>query len=235
MAKVYLSLIVPMYNEGGNIAKRYKQLSDWCRVHPLGCELIFSDDGSRDDTVKVLDRLSHSDKTVTIIQGGRNRGRGGAVRSGFKVAKGDLVGYIDSDLEITPKNISYCLKRLGRADGVVVSKHLAGSKVETPVFRRAASKLFNYWVRKVLSSKVTDHQAGLKIFRKSVIDSVLDLVKDDGWLFDVEFLYHAQKLGFSIVEVPIEIRYGYGKFRQSMVWDFLKSLIYVIKVRIGKN
>lgn len=230
-----LSLIVPFYNEEKNIVGRYRQLTRFLKSRSIPYRLIFVNDGSTDDSKENISRAIKKDKNAFLISYIKNKGRGGAISIGFRNAESGLIGYIDSDFEIKPFYISDCLRLLGDFDGVIVSKYLSDSRVKTRRIRQTASKLFNGWARLILGSKITDHQTGLKIFKSDLVDRVLPLVKDKGWFFDVEFLYYAQKKGFTIGEVPITLSYGIGKMETSMIKGFLKSFYYVVKLKLNEK
>lgn len=230
-----LSLIVPFYNEEEGIVKRYKELKQYLTKNVSVYELIFVNDGSKDNSKQILSKAINRDKKTKLVSYQNNQGRGHAVAVGFKKAKGDLIGYIDSDLEIRPKYIGDCLKLIDKYDGVGVSKHHPKSIVNTTKKRRIASKVFNLWAQIILNSRVTDHQAGLKIYQKNLVKKVLSKTSQKGWLFDIEFLYHAQNQGFTIGQVPIKVSYGFQKIKQSMISGFLKSIFFVLKLRINNG
>lgn len=233
MKNLKLSLVVPYYNEEGKIEKTAKILISQLNKHYQNrYELIFVDDGSNDNSRGLLIREIKDYPQVRLLSYKKNKGRGYALSLGFNKAVGENIGYIDSDLEINPKYVYECMKKMRNNDVVVVSKNLPTSKVETTFLRRWASLLYNLWIKVILGSLVSDHQGGLKIFRREVIKNLLPRVNSKGWLFDTELLYISQKAGFKICEVPIKVSYGFGKIRRSMISDFLKSFIFVFKLKL---
>ncbi len=232
MKKIRFSLVVPFYNEELGIKKTALILNSFLTKHfKFTYELIFVNDGSSDNSLKILNDQMYKFTNTKLISYKRNRGRGYALAKGFQKASGEVVGYIDSDLEIEPKYIYECVKKIGDYDVVVVSKHLPGSKVETTLLRKWASKTYNIWVRFTLGSKVSDHQGGLKVFKRLVLTKILPKVHSYGWLFDTELLYYAQQNGFKVGEVPIDVRYGFGKIRKTMAVDYLKSIYLFLKLK----
>lgn len=227
-----LSLVIPFYNEADNLEDTYLAITRVLEEFYLkDYELIFVNDGSKDNSLEVLSKLINKDRRCRLISYSVNQGRGYALSKGFFKAKGEIIGYIDSDLEIDPKYIHQCVESLNGYDVAVVSKHLPKSEVETSATRKIASLVYNFWVRLILKSYVSDHQGGLKIFKKDVIKKTLPKVYSRGWLFDTEILYLCQRFGFKISEVPIRVTYGFGKIQTSMIADFLKSFIFVLKLR----
>lgn len=232
MKKRKLSMVVPFYNEEARIKKTFKMLTEYLGKHfPNEHELIFVNDGSTDHSAEIVKHEVQNRPEVLLISYSKNKGRGYALSKGFRKAKGTIVGYIDSDLEINQKYILECIERIGYFDIVVISKYLPGSLVKTTYLRKLAGKIYNLWVRTILKSKVSDHQGGLKIFKGGVIKKILPKVHSSGWLFDTEVLYFAQRLGYKIGEVPVSVNYGFGCMRNSMMIDFLKSFFFIIKLK----
>src|SRR5260221_1288292 len=219
-----ISLVVPFYNEDEVISKTFEVLNHYMTLnYGSNYELIFVNDGSTDNSLQMLSKVITKAKRVRIISYVNNKGRGYALKKGFTTASGDLVGYIDSDLEIDEKYIKKCVNMVGKYDVAVISKHLKRSKVRTTLVRRSVSKFYNFWVRLILGSQVKDHQGGLKIFRKEVLKKALKETHSRGWLFDTEILYNCEIFGFKIGEVPLNIEYGTGEMRGTMIYDFFNS------------
>jgi len=230
-----LSLIIPFFNSGAGILQTYKKVTKCLKENFLSYRLIFVDDGSVDNSLDLLKKETKWDKKVHLITYRLNHGRGYAIKMGFTKATGEMIGYIDSDLEISPKYIISCFQNMETNDAVIVSKHIYQSHVDAPLKRRIASWLFNFWIKLILGSKVNDHQAGLKIFRRKKVAGLLGKIKSDRWLFDVELLYLMQKKGMKIVEVPIKISYGYEKIDKSFFVDFIKMFFWVLRMRLLDN
>lgn len=234
MSKKGFSLVVPFYNET-NITTNYDVIKNTLEKITPNYEIIFVSDGSEK---KYNDKLISSiarDRKSSLISYKRNQGRGYALTSGFKKAQGKYVAYIDGDLEIKPVYLFKIHDLLKKYDIVTASKYHVKSKVETTFLRKISSYIFNLSIRLVLRSKIKDHQIGLKGFRKRVVKKILSQVREKRWLFDVEFLYLAQKYNYSFVEIPVELKYGFKEIKSSFVYDFLKLYIimFTIKFRHG--
>lgn len=233
MNKKSLSVIVPFYNEK-EIVKNYKVLSSYLKKHIPDCELIFVDDGSTIDT-KDLARLLRRDHGAKLISYTPNQGRGYAVTTGFKAAKGDCALYIDSDLNISPAHILLVFKKLQRYDIVIGNKFHPASKVKTRRVRRIASFVFNSIIRIFLKSSVSDHHVGLKGFRREVLRTLLPYIQERRWAFDVEILYLAQRMGYSIRYVPVKMTYGMEGIKLSYI-RYLKELsLFIISLKNRYN
>lgn len=230
MTRNKFSIIVPFYNEK-NICRNYQLLVLFLEKKIPNYELILVSDGSLQKYNTSLGALIKKNPKASLIVYAKNQGRGYAVSRGFKRAKGEYLAYIDADLELSPSYLPDIVSLLGKHDVVTASKFHPKSKVESPIFRKLSSLLFNSLVRLVLGSKITDHQIGLKGFRKEVIKTILPNVSEKRWLFDVELLYVIQKYKFSTVEIPVRFRYGFTKIRRTFIYDFLKLCIIIFNIK----
>lgn len=154
-------------------------------------------------------------------------GKGRAIIEGFRVAKGDLVGFVDADESVAPTDIRGMLDLIQDVDGVIASRRLRESRilVKQPLKRRAASKVFNLLVRLLFSLPFKDTQCGAKFFkRKAVLDIINDL-ETNGFEIDVEILWRLNKKGYRIVEYPITWRHSEGS-----KFSLMQSRIMIISL-----
>ena len=231
MKKIYLSLVVPLFNEEKIIAKSLLVLNSYLdKNYPGKYELIFVNDGSQDKSLEIVEKEIKKYPRSRLISYRQNR-----VTQGFKAARGEIIGFIDSDLEIHPKYIKKCVDEIKRNDIAVISKYVKGSNIKTTLLRKITSKIFNLWVGFILDRDLADHQGGLKLAKGSVVRKILPKVKSHGWLFDLEFLYYAKKEGFKVSKVPVDISYGFRRVRASLGFDFLKSFLLVFKLKFNKT
>lgn len=223
--KKKISVIAAFYNEK-DVVKNYEILSSYLKKRIPNYELIFVDDGSTVDT-RHLQSLFKKDRRARLIRYIPNQGRGYAVTVGFRAAKGDYALYIDSDLDISPSHIPLIVEGLQTYDVVIGNKFHPQSRVRTRKVRRVASFVFNSIIRIFLKSSVTDHHVGIKGFRKEVIERLLPHVRERQWAFDVEILYLAQRVGYSIGYIPVRMTYGMEGIKLSYV-RYLKELLAFI-------
>lgn len=227
---ITLSLVVPFYNEK-NIIKNYQKLINFLEKNFPDSELILVNDGSAKEFVNPLKNVIAQNKRVKLISYSKNQGRGYALKKSFLKAKGQYLAYIDADLEISPIYFKKIIPLLKKYDVAIASKLHPQSKITTLLIRHLASLIYNSTARLILQTKIADHGAGLKGFRRQVIKSTLNQVKENQWLFDVELLYLIRKKGYRIIEVPIQISYGFGKIRKSFITNFLKIFIAVFLIK----
>jgi len=224
-----VSLIVPFYNEEDVLENTVPTILRYCKRRFTSHEIIFVDDGSTDGSRKIVKKHVKNSPNVRVVGYKRNSGRGAAIRKGFKPASGSYIGYIDCDLEMPMGYVKKALYKLETHDIAIASKIMPGSVVRAPYSRKISSALFNRFIRIMFRSSLQDHQAGLKFFRKKVLDRLLSQTQEKGWLWDVEILCLAQKEGYDIYELPVRVTYGYRKMRGSFIADFIKLIFMVFR------
>ena len=212
-----ISIISPAYNEENIIQDFIKailssldtsiQLTNSQRSQdPFECEVIVVDDGSTDNTRNKVSSIG--DRRVKVVGYADNRGKGYAIRYGFKHSEGDIIIMLDSDMNISPHQIMNYINMLENGDIVIASKYHPRSRVKAPLIRKILSKIFHTLVKLLIGIKVSDTQSGLKAFRRSVLETIMPRLIMKLFLFDVEVLLLAERNNFKIVEYPISIDLG---------------------------
>jgi glycosyltransferase involved in cell wall biosynthesis len=205
-----LSVIVPAYGEGHSIYGALQQLLAALEALDRPYEVIVVSDGNTDDTVKEATRLeSH---VVKVVHYEPNRGKGYALRHGISLATGDLIAFIDADMELHPSGIGHLIEILTGtgADVVIGTKTHPESLVYYPLFRRFQSRVYRRIVRALFRLDVSDTQTGLKVFRRAALDEVAPFLQSDGFAFDLELLVLINDAGFSIEEGPVHLDYRFA-------------------------
>jgi dolichyl-phosphate beta-glucosyltransferase len=205
-----LSLILPAYNEAGRLPPYLAAV----RTHLDACygpayEVLVVDDGSRDALPAAVRRLAADWPQLSLLEHGENRGKGAAVRTGILAARGRRILFADAD-GATPieeqQRLADALEagadlavgsRLLRAEGVTRSR--------TPI-RRALGLLFTLAARTIVGIPVLDPQCGFKMFRAEVGKRLFTATVESRYLFDLEVLELAHRLGYRIAEVPVHWR-----------------------------
>jgi len=165
---IELSVVIPVCNEENNIEVLYYKLIRALNKIKKSYEIIFVDDGSNDNSFKVIKKLSEKDKNIMIIQFQKNFGKSAALSSGFKIAKGSLIITMDGDLQDDPDEIPRFLEEIKNYDLVVGWKY----KRKDPLSKRFFSLLFNTLVRLLIKLNIHDSNCGFKIYKKKVIDNI---------------------------------------------------------------
>jgi glycosyltransferase involved in cell wall biosynthesis len=205
-----LSVVVPAYREGPHIHDNLVHL-----LHELDqiggdYEVIVVSDGNNDETVSESERVGSP--RIRVLAYPVNEGKGFALMHGIAHARGDLIAFIDADMELDPSGIGRFVRiqrELG-CDVVVGSKRHPDSRVAYPTVRRLQSWLYQQLIRLLFRLNVKDTQTGLKLFRGEVLREVVPLLAVKRFAFDLELLVVAGKLGYRrVVEAPIDLDYRF--------------------------
>lgn len=239
-----LSVIVPAYNESKIICEMLKECVS--SLEGIEYEIIVVDDGSLDGTYDKVIEFSKNHKTIKVVNYGDNHGKGFAIRYGAKFATGDKIAFIDSDLNIHPRQILTLVMQMeeNKTDIVVGSKKHPDSKVNYPINRTILSEFYYYLVKILFGIHIRDTQVGLKLYRRKAIEDIFPIVLVKRYAFDIEILANAHRLGYKIEEAPIEINMSFDshvnkKEVLNMFWDTcavfyrMKLLKYYDKRRIS--
>ena len=204
---IALSVILPAYNE----SRRLPPYLGSVRRHlderyPGGYEVIVVDDGSRDGLSEALTPLAADWPELAVMGHRVNRGKGAAVRTGMLAARGRLLLFADAD-GATPidQEVKLSAAIQAGADVAVGSRLIAGEEVTRRRTRGRAvvGRLFAGLARRWLRVSVRDTQCGFKMFRREAGRSLFSLGRESGYLFDLELLVLARRLGYRVAEVPI--------------------------------
>jgi glycosyltransferase involved in cell wall biosynthesis len=220
-----LSVIIPVYNEADNIREIIKRV----QATKLAREIVVVDDGSQDSTREILEKLNGRRK-VRVILHEKNQGKGAAVVTGMKAARGDVLLIQDADLEYDPRDYPSLLKPIeeGLADVVYGSRFLGGPHRVTMFWHLVANQLLTTMTNILYNTILTDMETGYKVFRREVIEGMT--IKSKRFNFEPEFTAKVLKRNYRIFEVPISFNprdYSQGKKIKlkdafEAVWTLLK-------------
>ncbi|MDO8725193.1 MAG: glycosyltransferase [Candidatus Methanoperedens sp.] len=205
----YLSVVIPAYNEENRIKDTLIETCATLDSFPISYELIVVNDGSTDGTFVEASKIAEKRNNIKVVHYTQNGGKGNAVRYGCKFVTGNFVTFLDADLELHPKQLKGFFESMKKydADIVVGSKRHPLSKVNYPYHRKILSWFYHLFVKAIFGLPVNDTQLGLKLFKREVIDSVIPKMLVKRYAYDVELLVIANRLGFSMVEAPIELNF----------------------------
>lgn len=207
---VQLSVIVPAYREGKRIHDNLIRLLDELNKLDATYEVVVVSDGNTDGTVREARRVRSP--RVRVFHYPMNVGKGFALSLGVAQCVGELVTFIDADMELDPANIAVFIDLMERSncDAVVGSKRHPDSRVSYPRFRRFQSWVYQVLIRVLFNLKVRDTQTGLKLFRRQVLLDALPLLAIKQFAFDLELLVVARYLGYrKICEAPISLDFQF--------------------------
>jgi len=207
-----LSVIVPTFKPKHNLVEDIAHIEKVLSQTRYEWEVIVVFDGFDGDISFKKAKQKLSGAKVKVIGYPTNRGKGYAVRFGMARARGNIIGFIDSGMDINPNGISMLLEHMQwyRADALIGSKYHPASQVTASATRKLLSNSARLLVRILFGLKVRDTQAGIKFFKRSLLEKVLPRLLVKRWAFDIELLAVAKHLGYTrIYEAPIKLSQNY--------------------------
>lgn len=238
----FLSVIVPAYRAEKFIKQSLIRVKKALDQSDYDYEIICVIDGKVDQTFSIAKNVANKHGKIRTIGYKTNLGKGHAVRYGMAKAKGNIIAFIDADLDLNPKGLSMLLEHFNwyEADIIVGSKRHSASIVGYPWQRRILSFFYQALVRVLFGLKVRDTQVGMKLFKRKVLEKTLPRLLVKAYAFDIEILAVAHHLGFKkIHEAPIEskmslrgstiVTKGFIRTVFLMLWDTL-AVFYRLKI-----
>lgn len=218
-----LSVFMPAYNEEKNVGQTVLSVLDTLKELSLkDYEIIVINDGSSDNTAKVVQELEKKDKHIRLISHEKNMGYGEAVKTGYYNAKYDFIVFIDSDGQFDFKDIYKLLEKIGKADLVV------GYRVNR---QDHLMRIINGWGWTQLSNilfglNIRDVDCAFKLLKREVIDTIPHLESTRGAMINPELLARSKKAGFKITQVgvshfPRKTGRSTGANLNVILWSFL--------------
>lgn len=220
-----LSLVVPAYNEGKHIYSNLRKISSVLDDAGLDYEIVPVNDGSTDNTDEEIKKAGLEDDHIHPVSYAVNRGKGGAIKAGVEAAIGDIIGFLDADLDISPDHVPAYLEEMTScgADVVIGSKMHDDSKLDYPAARKIFSWCYYIMLKILFGLKTRDTQTGIKFYRGTLIKDIVPKLRVRGYAFDIEMLALAFRKGAAIREMPVTVNYtreqSFGRIR---VGDILK-------------
>ncbi|QWV94982.1 glycosyltransferase [Geomonas oryzisoli] len=165
----YISIVVPVYNEEGNLDNLMQRLYPALTGMGRPFEIIFTDDGSRDRSLEILKRLANDYPEVRVIEFNGNFGQHMAIMAAFEISRGDIVVTLDADLQNPPEEIPKLVAEMENGHDVVGTiRH----NRQDSIFRKSASRLVNITTRKMTGMKMTDYGCMLRAYHRNVVDNI---------------------------------------------------------------
>jgi glycosyltransferase involved in cell wall biosynthesis len=231
-----LSVIVPAYREARHIRENLSRLVAELDTLSTTYEVIVVSDGNTDRTAREAERVVSPH--IKVIEYNRNMGKGYALRCGVSHSSGELVTFIDADMELDPRYIKgfVAVMESFDCDGVIGSKRHPMSNVRYPILRRFQSVVYQLLIRLLFHLKVRDTQTGLKLFRRQLLVESVPLLAIKRFAFDLELLVVARMLGYrKIMEAPVDLEYKFdstvdAKSAWRILWD-TAAIFYRLRLR----
>ncbi|QSS96859.1 glycosyltransferase family 2 protein [Psychroflexus sp. ALD_RP9] len=166
-----ISIVIPLLNEAESIEELYQWITKVMDLHKFSYELIFVDDGSKDNSWKIISKIAKTSAEVSGIRFSRNFGKSQALDAGFKKAQGDVIITMDADLQDNPEEIPKLYKKINQENFDLISGWKK-KRYDSVLFKNLPSKLFNAAARFTSGLKLHDFNCGLKAYKKEVIKTI---------------------------------------------------------------
>ncbi len=198
-----LSLVLACYNEETIIEESVEAILEVLDSTRFSYEIIFVDDCSQDRTRELIDALisKHPDKRMSRLFHERNKGRGGTVTDGIRRAQGEVVGFIDIDLEVHARYIPCCVTAVQNGADIASAYRVYKIYLRS-LNRHVLSRGYAWLMRKFLQVELADTESGFKFFKREKILPILDETEDQRWFWDTEVMVRSYYKGYEIVEIP---------------------------------
>ncbi len=233
-----ISIVIPAFNESKRLPSAIRSIASHLGAQSLGrAEVLVIDDGSEDGTSATAEEgrsgLEGEGARLRVLRNAGNRGKGYSVRRGMREAKCDWILFSDADQSTPISELDRLLRGAvtGGHDVAIGSRGIDRSLigVRQPLYRELAGRLFNLNVRLLTGLDIADTQCGFKLFRREAARRIAAMQRTDRFGFDVEQLYLARKMGYSIVEVPV--RWDNAEESSVGLADGLKAFADVWRVK----
>ncbi len=222
-----ISIIIPAQNAENYIEDTIKELNGI-----KNSEIIVVCNNCKDNTFSKVEEIRKRQKNVKNLNFPFYTGKGGAIVHGLKVAKGDVIGFVDADNAFYSKDIKKVIGLVKKYDCVIASKWKSKKflQVRQPLIRRVYGRIWNFLVWSLFGLEFKDTQAGLKFLKWGVIDKIGRDFVCSGFEFDVELLWKIKKAGFSIKEIPTNFRESRRSTTDALT--ILPMVLNLLKLRV---
>lgn len=210
MPELDISIVVPLYNEEESLPELSQWIKQVMEKHKFSYELVFVDDGSNDNSWKVIEDLTSKDSAIKALKFRRNYGKSAALQSGFKITSGKVVVTMDADLQDNPEEIPEMYNMIIN-DGYDLISGWKKKRYDPVFSKNIPSKFFNWTARRISRIKLHDFNCGLKVYRSAVVKSIEVYGEMHRYMPVLAKWAGFKKIGEKIVQHQ-ERKYGKTKF-----------------------
>jgi glycosyltransferase involved in cell wall biosynthesis len=229
-----LSIIIPAYNEERRLPRTIERIGAYLSERLLNAEIIVVDDGSVDGSAALIERYSGAVPGLRLVSNGRNHGKGFSVRHGMLEARGEIALFTDADLSTPIEEADKLINALNipGCDVAIGSRGMDRSLIEVhqSIIREQAGILFNQFVRGITGIPLNDTQCGFKAFRRVPTKIIFEQQRIEGFGFDPEILFLAQRHGLKIAEIPVRWSHDAGT-KVNVARDGIRMVLDLLVIR----
>ena len=229
----FVSVVIPAYNEEGRLGATLTAWRAHLNVWAVSWEIVVVDDGSIDATSEVVEMHAARDRRIHLVQTA-HAGKGAALRHGMLTATGHWRFMADADLSMKPAEIDrfFASRSAESVDVAVGSREATGAqRVGEPLSRHLIGRAYNWLVRLLVVPGIQDTQCGYKLFTAQAAEAVFSTQRLDGFGVDVELLFLATKMGYSVGEVPLT--WHYDADSRVNLFNGANAFMDILRVRVN--
>lgn len=229
-----LSIVLPTYNEAGNILPLIHELTRVLKKSHIIAEILVVDDDSPDKTAQLVMKEARKNPQLRVFVRKSNRGLAVSILDGIHHASGEMILVMDTDFNHAPEVIPHMVKMLANCDLVVGSRFIKGGGMENKI-RNTLSRLFNFYLRAILNSPVHDHLSGFFLMQRSKLRTYANPTVFYGFGdYFIRLIYCTQKANLKIREVPIYYKNRtWGQSKSKFVSMFVQYTKTAISLRFN--
>jgi dolichyl-phosphate beta-glucosyltransferase len=207
--QIYLSIVIPCYNESKKIVYDIEEASKFLVSYNICGEIIIVDDGSTDNTYHMAEEYSKKFQNIKVLTYGANKGKGYALKTGILVATGRYILFADAGLCVPFENVQRGIAQIESGASIAIgSRRVKGSKIfhHQPLYRKLGSRLFHFISTTIIGipKDIQDSQCGFKLFTRDAAHFLYSQCVIDRFMIDIEMILRAKKAHLVITEFPVE-------------------------------
>lgn len=228
------SIVIPAYNESARLPATLDAVFECIRRHGWNAEVIVVNDGSTDDTAKLVRERAKSEPTLKLLENPGNRGKGYSVRHGMLAANGKVLLFTDSDMSSPIGEAEKLFKAIADGYDVAIgSRWLDGRRGQTqpqPLYRQFFGRCFNLTTRMIMRLPFADTQCGFKAFTHAAAQEIFSRQTIERWGFDPEIMFIAIHHGYKVKEMTVQWAHD-ERTRLSYLRDGMQMLRELMSIR----
>jgi len=230
-----IDFCLPIKNESLILKNNLNKLLSYCRQSnfDFSWRIIGVINGSTDDSVLIFQNFKEDYPAEIDFYEIKEPGRGGALKKYWSQSEADIFVYMDADLAVSLDNIPRLIDPLIRNEGdlSIGSRLIKTASVERRLSREIISRVYNSLSRFLLSHRIFDLQCGFKAVRREAFQKLAPFLEENMWFFDTELAVLADRLGYRLIEVPVDWRENRFSRRSSTVKILRDSLLFLKNLR----
>ncbi len=238
---LYLSIILPAYNEEKRISKTLLALDHYLSKQSYLYEILVVNDGSPDNTAQVVEKFMGLVNHLRLVDNKENHGKGFVVRQGMREAKGEIRLFMDADNSTTIENVEKMLPLFEEGADVVISSRDskdargAAQAIKQPFFKRALGNTGNLLIQIFAVPGVWDTQNGFKAFTAKAAEDIFARARINQWGFDIEALALARHLHYRIAIIPV--RWENDPNSHVSLKGYLNTFkeLFIVRINLWRN